>query len=173
VEVVEAFESYVILPSSTNFVPNDFALPDHRGGVFRLSDRLGCGHTIVIFYRGHWCPYCVRYLSYKIQPNLARLTDGGGMVVAISPEPVRTSADLARRCGLEFLLLSDIDGRVIDQFGVRNGFVAATSMLPHPAVLIFDSDLQMRFKSVDRNYKKRTTLSTIYKALSTLRQPAL
>lgn len=95
------------------------------------------------------------------------------MVVAISPEPVRTSADLARRCGLGFLLLSDVDGRVMDQFGVRNGFAAATSLLPHPAVLIFDSDLQLRFRSVDRNYKKRTTLSTIYNALATLRQAAL
>lgn len=158
--------------STFNSVQNDFSLPDHSGGVFRLSERLGQGHTIAIFYRGHWCPYCTRYLTKKIQPNLTRLTDGGGAVVAISPEPVRTSADFARRCGLTFPLLSDSDGRVMEQFGVRNGFAAAVSMLPHPAVLIFDPELQLRFRSVDRNYKKRTTLSSIYDALDSMKQPA-
>lgn len=159
--------------STINFAPNDFSLPDHQGGLFRLADRMGQGHTIVIFYRGHWCPYCARYLTKKIQPNLARLTEGGGTVVAVSPEPVRTAADFARRCGLSFPLLSDLDGRVMEQFGVRNGFSTATAMLPHPAVLVFDSELNLRFRSVDRNYKKRTTLSSIFNALDSLRQPAL
>ncbi len=157
--------------SDDKFVLNDFALPDQFGGRFRLAERFSKGHTIVIFYRGHWCPYCARYLSRKIQPNLPRLTDGGGVVVGICPEPVATVADFAQRCGITFPLLSDLGGSVIDQFGVRNGFSAATAMLPHPAVLIFDSDLNLRFRSIDRNYKKRTTLSSIYDALETLAQP--
>jgi peroxiredoxin len=161
----------VISFSEINLAPNEFSLPDQKGGLFRLSARLGQGPTIVIFYRGHWCPYCTRYLTKKIQPNLVRLTENGGAVVAVSPEPVHTSADFARRCGLTFPLLSDLDGRVMEQFGVRNGFAAAASMLPHPAVLIFDSELQLRFRSVDRNYKKRTTLSSIFNALDSMNQP--
>lgn len=34
--------------------PADFALPDHTGRSFRLSDALR-GHTVVVlFYRGDW-----------------------------------------------------------------------------------------------------------------------
>jgi len=33
----------------------DFTLPDARGGIFRLADRLGAGRwVLLIFYRGHW-----------------------------------------------------------------------------------------------------------------------
>ncbi len=34
--------------------PSDFALPDHTGGTFRLSDALRERSVIVLFYRGDW-----------------------------------------------------------------------------------------------------------------------
>jgi hypothetical protein len=32
----------------------DFALPSHRGGMVRLSDRLSRGPVVLSFYRGVW-----------------------------------------------------------------------------------------------------------------------
>jgi peroxiredoxin len=34
--------------------PIDFALPDHAGGTYRLSDALRQGTVGVVFYRGDW-----------------------------------------------------------------------------------------------------------------------
>jgi peroxiredoxin len=34
--------------------PLDFALADHRGGTFRLSEALRERTTVVLFYRGDW-----------------------------------------------------------------------------------------------------------------------
>src|ERR671912_652398 len=83
----------------------DIALPDHAGRTFRLSARRGVGPTVLVFYRGHWCPYCRRYLA-KLQAHHDSFTALGAEVVAISPEPLATGARLAHDLGLTYPLLS-------------------------------------------------------------------
>jgi peroxiredoxin len=145
----------------------DFLLPDHRGRMFRLSNALLHAPLIVVFFRGHWCPYCRRYLT-KLQAHLRQFQQRGAQLIAISPEPPNTSAALASQLGLSFPILSDADGRVIELFCVRNRFSAAMTLLPHASVFVLGSDGRIGFRSVDRNYKKRTTMRTILSALRPL-----
>ena len=145
----------------------DFSLPDHRGGEFHLRDHLGRGPLLVVFYRGHWCPYCRRYLG-KLRDHWPRLRERGAQVVAISPEPPATSRVLAEQLSLPFPLLSDSQGRVIDAYGVRNGFRAARAVLPHAAVFVIDAGGFVRFRGIDRNFKKRTTIRTILASLDAI-----
>jgi peroxiredoxin len=145
-----------------------FELPDCRGGVVRLADLLGRGPVMLVFYRGHWCPYCRRYLS-KLQANLARFRERGVTLIAISPEPPATSAGLAEELGIRFPLLSDATGDVIDRYGTRNRLSAASRVvMPHPAVFILDAAGAVRFRSIDRNYQRRTTMHALFAALSEL-----
>ena len=138
----------------------DFALGDHSGCTFRLAEHLGSGPLLVVFFRGHWCPYCRRYLG-KLRDHYARLRDRGARVVAVSPEPTATSRALAEDLSLPFPLLSDLDGAVMDGYGTRNGFRSASAILPHPSVFLLDPDGFIRFRSIDRNYKRRTTVRTM------------
>lgn len=138
----------------------DFVLTDQLGAAFRLFEHLGHGPLLVVFFRGHWCPYCRRYLA-KLRDHFPRLRERGADLVAISPEPPATSRVLAADLSLPFRLLSDSDGAVIDAFGARNGFRAARPVLPHASVFLLDNDGVVRFHSIDRNYKKRTTVRTI------------
>ncbi len=149
------------------YLAPDFALPDHRGGTYRLSDRSGSGPLVLVFFRGHWCPYCRRYLT-KLRDRHTEFVELGAEVVAVSPENSDLSRRFADELTLPFPLLSDTEGRVIDAFGVRNSFSSARTLLPHPAVIILSPDRQVLFRSIDRNYKKRTTLRTI---LAVLRPP--
>ena len=142
----------------------DFDLPDHRGGTVRLYDRLGPGGLVLVFVRGHWCPYCRRYLA-KLQTNLPRIRAAGADLLAVSPEPPATSAAFAAELDLGFPILSDADGQVINRFGTRNGYMGGGSVLPHPSVFVIDAGGAIRFRSIDRNYKKRTTVRTILAAL--------
>lgn len=142
----------------------DFELPAAGGGVFRLSEQLGAGGTVLVFFRGHWCPYCRRYLG-KLQSNFPRFEARGVRLVGVSPEPPATSRALARDLGLQFPLACDVDGRVIDRYGTRNGFLSARSLIPHAAVFVLDPAGRVRFKSIDRNYKKRTTMRALFAAL--------
>jgi peroxiredoxin len=142
----------------------DFKLPDNLGGFYQLSSALKAGPVVVVFIRGHWCPYCRRYLC-KLQTHLPRLAELGASVVAISPEAPEISAHLARELKLDFPIVADSDGKIIERFGVRNSFSSARSLLPHPAVFIFSQAAQPLFSSIDRNYKKRTTMRSITQAL--------
>lgn len=149
-----------------------FVLPTHLGAMFDSARPPVAGPPsaaglpmLVIFFRGHWCPYCRRYLS-KLTEHFDRIAPIVSHMVGISPEPVETSARLAGELGIPFPLLSDLDGRIIDAFGVRNGFLKNT-LLPHPAVFVLSpvpdpaGQREVLFKSIDRNYKKRTTIRTI------------
>lgn len=144
-----------------------FSLPTHRGDTFSIPENLGPDPLLLTFFRGHWCPYCRRYLS-KISEHYNRIRAAGARVIAISPEGPEISARLARELALPFLLLSDMDGDVIKAYGVRNSFSAARSLLPHPAVFIITPLGNIAFRSVDRNYKKRTTIRTILSELEKL-----
>lgn len=137
-----------------------FTLPSAAGGVLDLRERLGRGPLVVVFFRGHWCPYCRRYLA-KLQKHLHRYTALGAEVVGVSPEGPEVSRRLAGELGLGFPVVSDEGGRVIDAYGVRNTFSSVRTLLPHPAVFITDATGKLLFKSVDRNYKKRTTMRTL------------
>jgi peroxiredoxin len=115
---------------------------------------------LLVFFRGHWCPYCVRYLR-KLQSRLDEIRARGVEVLAVSPEPIETSSAMAADLGLSFPIASDADGTVIHAYGIRNRFMGFGTLLPHPSVFLIDRDGFICFRAVDRNYKKRTTLRTI------------
>jgi peroxiredoxin len=154
-------------PTRAGVPAPDFTLPDAAGGWCRPLELFHEYSLVLVFYRGHWCPYCRRYLS-KLQANLSRIEAAGGRVVAVSPEPAFTGASMARELGLTFKLLSDADGSVINRFGTRNGFMGGGSVLPHPSVFVIDKESVIRFRSIDRNFKKRTTIRSILHALGEL-----
>jgi hypothetical protein len=40
----------------------DFTLESNTGARVSLSQSLATGPTVLVFYRGHWCPFCARQL---------------------------------------------------------------------------------------------------------------
>src|SRR5216683_2353984 len=62
-----------------------FILPDVTGRLINLKSLLEKGPVAVMFYRGHWCPYCRLNVRAVIQA-LGRIKALGGQVVAIMPE---------------------------------------------------------------------------------------
>ena len=95
----------------------DFALPDARGTVVRLSHLLTQGPVIMTFYRGQWCPYC--HLALRAyQQALPHLQARGASLVAISPQMPHHSRAMAEKLELTFALLSDMGNQVARQFGL-------------------------------------------------------
>ncbi|RYF86585.1 MAG: redoxin domain-containing protein, partial [Chitinophagaceae bacterium] len=41
----------------------DFALKDQYGATVTLKDLRKKGQTVILFYRGNWCPYCNKELK--------------------------------------------------------------------------------------------------------------
>src|SRR6266571_3936997 len=62
-----------------------FVLPDENGRLVSLPSLLAQGPVAVMFFRGHWCPYCRLNMRAVIQSE-ARIKAMGAHVVAIMPE---------------------------------------------------------------------------------------
>ncbi|HEX3729842.1 MAG TPA: peroxiredoxin-like family protein [Opitutaceae bacterium] len=80
--------------------------------------------TILIFYRGGWCPFCNHHLAAlaDAELDLRRL---GYQIVAISPDPVPTLHQTAEKLHLRFHLLSDRNLQVAGRYQVAYEIPAA------------------------------------------------
>lgn len=151
----------------------DFALPNQRGEIVRLSDRLATGPAALIFFRGDWCPYCQLTLQ-AWNRQLDRMRAAGGSVLAISPQTSEANAAMAEKLQLRIELLSDIGSEISDlfrlsysvpdemkllyrQFGIRLSSVNGGdgSRLPMPATFLVDSGGTVRLADVQRDPARR------------------
>ena len=130
--------------------------------------------TILVFYRGGWCPFCQRHLSGVAQAQ-TRLRELGYQIIAISPDSPDNAAATASAKALGYTLLSDMKAEAITAFGLAfkvddetlkryAGFgidleAAAGGekhhILPVPAVYIIGADGAIKFVHFDPNYSER------------------
>jgi thiol-disulfide isomerase/thioredoxin len=62
-----------------------FMLPDENSRLVTLPSLLQSGPVAVMFFRGHWCPYCRLNVRAVIQAE-ARIKGMGAQIVAIMPD---------------------------------------------------------------------------------------
>jgi len=130
--------------------------------------------TLLIFYRGGWCPYCTKHLAglQEIEPELAQL---GYQILAVSPEPAAALAGIAEKNHLSYRLLSDTAGAAAQALGLAFRVDAETQKqyagygiplqpipgepgarwLPVPAALLVGPDGVIRFVFTNPDYKAR------------------
>src|SRR5205814_1387031 len=58
-------------------------------------------YLALLFYRGHWCPYCRRHLA-SYQENLAELQSLGVSVVAASVDSLEDTQKMVSELGLKY-----------------------------------------------------------------------
>lgn len=73
--------------------------------------------TVLIFFRGGWCPYCNLQLAQLrlIQESLREI---GFQTIAISPDDADSLRAAVERHQLDYTLLSDPESRVVRAFGL-------------------------------------------------------
>lgn len=138
--------------------------------------------TVLIFYRGGWCPFCNRHLQ-----SLAGMEDdlnkAGVQLLAISmDQPAKLKATPDRE-KLHYRLLSDSDAAAAKAFGIAFKVDDATvekykgyginldaasgndhHILPHPAVFVADTSGKIHFAHVNPDYKVRLEPKKILEA---------
>jgi peroxiredoxin len=93
-------------------------LLDAKGRAFDLAGLVARQPTIVVFYRGGWCPYCNLELR-EYQKQLAAIHAAGAELVAVSPEQPDHALSTAEKNDLSFTVLSDVGGALASQLGIR------------------------------------------------------
>jgi peroxiredoxin len=97
------------------------------GGTLRLPDDLAGHFSVILCYRGSWCPYCNAQLR-AFQRSLDHLTSLGVLVAALSVDDEATTKNLIAKHGLQFPIGHSADARHVA--AVTGAFVN-----PDPAYL--------------------------------------
>lgn len=156
------------------------------GENVNLNELTSGKKSVLIFYRGGWCPFCNMQLSSlnNIEKQILEL---GYQLIAISidkPEKLKESLDKNQ---LNYTLLSDSRAEASIEFGLAfkvandyNKMLLSHNMnleeasgekhhiLPVPAVFIVDENSIIQFEYVNPNYKVRLNEQILLKAAEEL-----
>lgn len=130
--------------------------------------------TVLIFYRGGWCPFCTRHLK-ELAGFQEELRNAGLQLIALSIDQPVKLRETPHREELSYRLLSDSDASAAKAFGIAFKVDDATvkkykesyqidleaaagrthHLLPHPAVYVVDRSGKIHFAHVNEDYKKR------------------
>jgi thioredoxin-dependent peroxiredoxin len=98
----------------------DFELPDQDGTPRRLSGLLADGPVVLFFYPAAMTAGCTREACH-FRDLGAEYAAAGVQRVGISRDEVAKQHEFADKHGFDYPLLSDADGQVAAQFGVKRG----------------------------------------------------
>ena len=139
----------------------DFSLQALNGDWVKLSQLKG-NKILMIFYRGHWCPFCVGHLQ-DIQTLLPELEKRGYQVLAISPDDATGMQKMAERMDRPYEFLSDVNLVVTDLYGIRRD-----EELPHPAMILLDEQSIVQWFYIGEDYKSRPSATQLQQVLDRL-----
>lgn len=147
-------------------------------------DKVRAGKPVVlVFYRGSWCPFCMRHLS-ELQEVKGELEELGWRIVGVSPDkPVNLKA-ATKKAEVDYGLVSDSDMTAAKAFGVAfqvgnedlgklksfgiNLAEASGSshhMLPVPSVFAVDKEGVIQYVYSNPDYKTRLSGEALVDAL--------
>ena len=152
-----------------------------EGETVQLKAILEEKPTILVFYRGGWCPYCNVQLSglVEIEEDILEL---GYQIVAISPDDYKTLQSTIENNSTKYKLLSDPNGEFIQEIGIAfrtssslKEYIIAkgqkgetSSVMPAPTVMIVDKKGVIKFEYINPNYKERIGGDMLLSVLKTL-----
>jgi peroxiredoxin len=166
----------------------DTTLHDLEGAPVRLRDALQGRHSMLVFYRGGWCPYCNLQLA-NLRHITGELAALGVQLIAITPDRPEELAKSIGQGELEYRLLSDTDAATMRGFGIAFRLDEDTSRkyseygididaasgathhaLPVPAVFVVDPSGHVRFSYVDPDYTRRAPAEVLLAAARAVMQ---
>lgn len=144
-----------------------------EGSDINLRDVVKGRKSVLIFYRGGWCPYCNLHLSelVQIEDSLVKL---GYKIIAISMDRPDSLQSTLEKHNMKYELYSDSKADVCTAFGIAftvdddyikklksfNMDIEASSgqthhVLPVPSAFVVDANGIIQFEYVNPNYKTR------------------
>jgi len=102
----------------------DFELLDETGASRKLSELLGEGPVVLFFYPAALSAGCTAEACH-FRDLATEFTAAGGRPVGISGDTVERQQEFAGKHTLGYPLLSDPEGLIREQFGVKRGFSLA------------------------------------------------
>ena len=133
--------------------------------------------TVLVVYRGGWCPYCKAQLA-DMQDIEKEIIELGYQVVAISPDaPIFLKQTLVDK-ELKYHLYSDSEGKFSQAIGVafkrekpkleKYSEGKNPGFLPVPTVYVLNKNQEIEFMYINPNYGTRLKGDALLAVLKTL-----
>jgi peroxiredoxin len=139
----------------------DFELFDLSGKSIPSKDFAG-SHTILLFFRGNWCPLCMAQIK-EVVDYYHELEQLNTKIVLVSPQPPEHSKKLAKKFNVNMHFLTDRNNNAahILGIGVLHGLPKGLELLGYdsetvlPTVIITDKIGIIRYCDLTSNYRVR------------------
>jgi len=160
----------------------DVEVSNLDGETVKLRDALASQPTVLIFYRGGWCPYCTTHLA-EVAAAHDDLNALGFRVVGISADTPEAATATRAEKELPYTLLADPQMVAAQAFGLAfelDGVTATRyriggvplgekdsprrNQLPVPAVYLIEGGEQIRFGHYEPDYAERLEGKAILEA---------
>ncbi len=145
----------------------DISLKSADNRELQLRSLVAEKPTVLLFYRGGWCPYCNAHLS-EIQEAEEAIIEQGYQILAISPDAPANLQTTEDDKQIHYQLYSDADGTLMKAMGIAFkapenylGLLEKSSegenqgILPVPSVFMLDTNGNIEFEYVNPDYKTR------------------
>ena len=138
-----------------------------KGENVQLSKIISEKPSVVVFYRGGWCPFCNMHLA-EIGKIEKEILDLGYQIIAISPDDYVNLQNTSESGKLNYQLFSDAKGELLKATGIAfqlppkykeylptktKGKV--TEVLPVPTLMVLDKKGTILFEYINPDFKQR------------------
>jgi peroxiredoxin len=159
------------------------SLRDANGKTIEFNTIIKEKPTVLVFYRGGWCPYCNLQLGGLVQIE-RDILDLGYQIVAISPDDYQNLKITEKKVSINYKLYSDPNGKFIQEIGIafqtpsklkeyltNKGNKGETSaVLPVPTVMILNREGKILFEYINPNYKERISEEMLLAVVKSLKK---
>ena len=139
----------------------EFSLKDASGNVV-TSQEIGAQASLIMFYRGNWCPLCMAQIK-EVAGQYRELESRGIKIYMVSPQSGGHTKDLAERFDVDMRFLIDEDSKVADKLQIiaENGLPMGLQALGYdsdtvmPTVIMTNEKGKIIFADLTDNYRVR------------------
>lgn len=147
----------------------------------QIADLLKKKKSVLVFYRGGWCPYCNTHLQALAEAE-KKILEQGFQIIAISPDATANLKITEEKDKVKYTLLSDSKGELIKAIGIAfeapenyksvinvhsNGF--NTNFLPVPSVFVVNTENEILFEYISPDFKHRISAELLVSVLKNLK----
>ena len=158
----------------------DATLLNAKGEKVQLDMLLSQKPTVLIFYRGGWCPFCSVHLAEiaKIEKDILQ---AGYQIIAISPDDYQNLQNTAETGKLAYQVFSDAKGELLQAIGIAfrspdkvKEYIASktkgkvSDIMPVPSLMIVDKKRTILFEYISPDYKKRISSKLLMAVLENI-----
>jgi peroxiredoxin len=150
------------------------------GTSVTLLDALDGHASVIVFYRGHWCPFCMKHLK-NLQKITGQLKEQGVKLVAITPDTPSHIAKTLKKGNFTMEIYSDAMLNAAKAMGVafqldkkiakryRSTLMDSsghdTGQLPVPSVFLIDKAGKITYVFSNPDYKVRLSNDELLAAI--------